>query len=146
MNAVRLDTLRIRDLLVRCRVGVTAPERSKPQDILITITLYADLRKACRSDRLRDSVDYKAIKQRILAETETKAFHLIERLAERVAAICLRAPRVECVEVTVQKPGALRFARCSEVEIMRARGKGQGAAGERQDEQRTGGTVDQGTA
>jgi len=125
MNAVPLDRLRIRDLRVRCRVGVTALERGKPQELLLTITLHADLRHACRSDRLRDSVDYKAIKQRILAEGETRVFHLIERLAERVAAIGLRAPRVERVDVVVQKPGALRFARCSEVEITREKGRAQ---------------------
>ena len=116
-----LDRLRIRDLLVRCRVGVTALERNKPQDILISLTLHADLRKACRTDRLRDSVNYKIIKQRVLAQTEKRSFHLIERLAERVARICLADPRVARVEVVVQKPGALRFARCTEVEIERSR-------------------------
>ena len=129
MNDMPLDRLRIRDLLVRCRVGVTAQERNKPQDILITLTLYADLRKACRSARLKDSVDYKVLKWKILAKTEKASFRLIERLAECVADICLEAPRVERVDVRVQKPVALRFARCSEVEI--TRGKRQ-AGNERQ--------------
>ena len=116
-----LDMLRIRDLTLRCRVGVTAAERRKPQDVVITVELAADLRKACRSDRLADTVDYKAIKLKILRECETRSFKLIERLAQRVAEIAFEDSRVRQVTGSVQKPGALRFARCSEVEIRRSR-------------------------
>jgi D-erythro-7,8-dihydroneopterin triphosphate epimerase len=116
-----LDRLRIRELVVRCRLGVTAAERSKPQDVVITLTLHADLSGACRSDRLSETVDYKAIKLRILEEAERTVFKLIERLAERVAELALHDPRVRRVDVVVQKPGALRFARCSEIEITRER-------------------------
>ncbi len=119
----QFDKLSVRDLMARCRVGVTAAERSKPQDILVTVTVWADLSRACRSDRLVDSVDYKRIKLDVLGELERKPFRLIERVAQRVADIALRDPRVERVNVVVQKPGALRHARCSEVEIERSRGK-----------------------
>lgn len=47
-----LDRLRIRDLRVRAHVGVTAAERDKLQDVVITVTLHADLSRAARSDRL----------------------------------------------------------------------------------------------
>ena len=116
-----LDRLSIRDLRVRARVGVTAGERRLPQEVLVTLTLAADLAKACRSDRLRDTIDYKAIKKAVLAECEAKSYRLIERLAQRIAELALRDPRVERVEVTIQKPGALRFARCSEVAVIRGR-------------------------
>jgi len=115
------DKLRICDLQVRARVGVTPTERHRPQDLFITVTLHADLRRAGRSDRLADSVDYKRVKQEILAEVERRSFRLIERVAERVAAISLRDPRVVRVDVRVSKPAALRFARCTEVEISRMR-------------------------
>ena len=42
-------------------------------------------------------------------------------LAEAVAEICLREKAVERVEVLVEKPGALRFARSVGVEIVRDR-------------------------
>jgi dihydroneopterin aldolase/D-erythro-7,8-dihydroneopterin triphosphate epimerase len=123
-----LDILRIRDLTPRCRVGVTAEERKQPQEVVITVALAADLREACRTDRLAATVDYKAIKRKILKECETRSFKLIERLAQRVADIAFEDARVRRVRVSVQKPGALRFARCSEVEIIRfrepARGRG----------------------
>ena len=125
-----MDIVRIRELAVRCKVGVTAAERNKPQTLLITLSLHADLAKACRSDHFRDTVDYKALKLSILGELETKSFRLIERVAQRVADLALRDPRVLGVEVQVQKPGALRFARCSEVEIMRTRDQVRGGRDE----------------
>ena len=125
-----MDIVRIRELAVRCKVGVTAAERNKPQTLLITLALHADLTKACRSDHFRDTVDYKALKLSILGELETKSFRLIERVAQRVADLALRDPRVLGVEVQVQKPGALRFARCSEVEIMRTRDQVRGGRDE----------------
>ena len=119
---MELDKLRIRDLRVRCRLGVTAAERRLAQEIIMTVTLHADLSRSCRTDALRDTVDYSAIKKAILARCESGSFKLIERVAQCVAEVALQAPFVQCVDVVVQKPGALRFARCSEVEVSRGRG------------------------
>ena len=119
-----LDRLRIRELRVRARVGVTAEERRLPQEVLITVTLHADLSKSSRSDELRDTVDYKAVKKAILADCESKSFKLIERMAQRIADLALSDARVQHVEVSIQKPGALRFAASSEVEIARSRKPG----------------------
>ena len=134
-----LDKLYIRDLLARCIVGVFPRERTKKQDVIINITLHADLRKACRTDRLEDSVDYKTVKEKVLALVEGSAFMLLERLAERIAEVCLEDRRVARVQVSVQKPGALRFARSSEVEIERAQRSG-GAPGRTRPAQRGGRT------
>ena len=46
-------------------------------------------------------------------------FFLVERLAEEIADVCLRNTYVRRVDVTVDKPGALRFARSVAVEIIR---------------------------
>lgn len=116
-----LDRLSIRDLRVRCHVGVTARERRLPQELLVTLTLYADLRKACQTDDLRHTIDYSVLKKTILTEAETRNFKLIERLAERIAGLSLAFPLVQQVDVRIQKLGALRFAFCSEVEISRSR-------------------------
>jgi 2-amino-4-hydroxy-6-hydroxymethyldihydropteridine diphosphokinase len=116
-----LDKIHIRDLLMRCILGVNEEERREKQDVLLNITLYADLREACRSDRLEDTVDYKAIKKRVIAEVERSSYYLVERLAERIAEICLEDNRVRRVQVAVEKPGALRFARTVGIEIVRER-------------------------
>lgn len=117
----RLDKIHIRDLLLRCIVGIYPEERTHRQDVIINITLRADLGEACHSDRIEDTVDYKAIKKEIVAMVEQSSFFLIERLAEEIARICLKPPRVVLAQVSVDKPGALRFARSVAVEISRTR-------------------------
>jgi D-erythro-7,8-dihydroneopterin triphosphate epimerase len=116
-----LDQILIRDLQFRCIVGIDPEERRDKQDITAQITLEADLRKACRTDAIEDTVDYRALKKEILHMAESSHFYLIEALAESIADICLSRERVVRVEVIVEKPGALRFARTVAVRIVRAR-------------------------
>jgi D-erythro-7,8-dihydroneopterin triphosphate epimerase len=116
-----LDQILIRDLQFRCVIGVDRDERRAKQDVLAQIALYADLRKAGRTDAIEDTVDYRAIKNEILEVGEGSRFYLIEALAQRIADICLAHKAVVCVEVVVEKPGALRFARTAAVRIVRSR-------------------------
>ena len=116
-----LDAIHIRDLHLRCIIGVFDDERRAKQDVVITVSMNADLRQAGVSDRIEDTVDYKGIKKRILALVEESTFFLVESLADNIARICLENERVMCARVTVDKPGALRFARSVAVEIVRER-------------------------
>jgi D-erythro-7,8-dihydroneopterin triphosphate epimerase len=120
----QLDRIHIRDLALRCIIGIEPHERDKLQDVVINITLHADLRRAGRSDTIVDTVDYKAIKGKVVDRVEGSSYLLVERLAQEVADVCLAEPRVQRVEVTVDKPGALRFARSVAVEICRERETG----------------------
>jgi len=115
----RLDKIHIRDLRARCIVGTNPDERINKQDVVVNITLYADLRKAGRSDDIADTVDYKAVEQTVLTLVEGSSFLLVERLAEAVAEACLAQAGVRRVRVLVEKPAALRFARTVGVEIIR---------------------------
>jgi FolB domain-containing protein len=116
-----LDRIHIRDLHLRCIIGTSEEERREKQDVLINLTLYADLKLAGKSDRLEDTADYKTLKKRVIAMVQESSCHLVEHLAERIAEVCLSDPRIQRVDVTVDKPGALRFARSVAVEIVRTR-------------------------
>jgi dihydroneopterin aldolase/D-erythro-7,8-dihydroneopterin triphosphate epimerase len=115
------DQILIRDLQFRCVVGVDPEERRDKQDITAQIALDVDLRKAGRTDAIEDTVDYRALKKEILHVAENSQYRLIEALAENIASICLKRERVTRVEVIVEKPGALRFARAVAVRIVRMR-------------------------
>jgi FolB domain-containing protein len=121
MEREHLDRIHIKDLFLRCIIGINPEERIKRQDVLINITLYADLMQAGQSDDMDDTVNYKQIKNRIVEMVEQSSFFLVERLAERIAEICLDDSGVQYVNVLVEKPGALRFARSVGVEILRPR-------------------------
>lgn len=115
------DKIHIRDLALRCIVGIFPEEREAKQDVIINITMHADLSPAGASDDIADTVDYKEIKKRVVRLVEESEFYLVEKLAEEIAKICLAHQRVVRADVTVDKPGALRFARSVAVEISRTR-------------------------
>lgn len=116
-----MDRIRICDLLIRCILGINDGERREKQDVVISLTIHTDLHKAGKSDRIEDTVDYRALKKRILAMAEGSQYFLVEALAEAVAELCLDQQGVQQVDVCVEKPHALRFARSVAVEITRAR-------------------------
>jgi len=117
-----MDRITIRDLEVHCIIGTNPEEREEEQRVVINVVMECDLAPAGASDRLEDTLNYRTLKRRIVSFAEQSRFFLIERLADRVAALCLEDERVAAVTVTVDKPGALSRARSVAVEIRRTRG------------------------
>jgi FolB domain-containing protein len=116
-----LDRILISDLTTSCIIGINEAERHTKQEVVINLTVWADLGRAAQSDRFEDTLDYRAIKKRILALVEGSQFFLLEALAEAIAKVCLEHPLAEQVQVRVDKPLALRHARSVAVEINRSR-------------------------
>ncbi|MCA9039837.1 MAG: dihydroneopterin aldolase [Planctomycetaceae bacterium] len=113
------DQIVIKDLLLRTIIGINADERVNRQDVLINLTLDVDTRRAAKSDEIDDAVNYRSLTKEIIQFVEESQYKLVETLAEKVAQHCLRFPGVERVHVSVEKPGALRFARSVGVSITR---------------------------
>ena len=117
-----MDRIVVKDLLARCIIGANERERQEKQNILINLVLFTDLSKGGKSDRIADTLDYRIVRNAVMDMVEGSHFHLIEALAERIAEVCLQEPKVVRVQVAVEKPTALRFARSVGVEIERSRG------------------------
>ncbi len=115
------DVIHVRDLLLRGIVGIKPDERANPQDILINLALEADLRPAGGSDRIEDAVNYRTITKEIIALVEGSRFQTVEKLATEIARLIVTGHPVRRAEVTVEKPGALRFARSVGVTLVRTR-------------------------
>lgn len=121
MEKTIMDKIIIRDLAVRCIIGINEEERSLKQDVVINVVMHADLSVPGRTDSFGDALDYRAVKKRIYEMAEASSCNLIEALAEKTAELCLEVKGVQSVRVTIDKPGALRFARSVAVEIYRKR-------------------------
>lgn len=115
-----MDKMHLRDLEYRCVIGTRPEERKKKQPVIVNITLCCDLSRAGKTDRLEDAVNYRKLEDEIARLVETSRFRLIERLAERVAQVCLSRARVRSVTVTIDKPQALRRASSAAVEVKRS--------------------------
>jgi FolB domain-containing protein len=114
-----MDKIIIKDLLVRSIIGINPDERTKKQDILINIVLFADTRQAAQTDDIADALNYKAITKRVIEHVEQSTDFLVEKLVSDIARLILTDFSVGRVRVRVEKPGALRFARSVGIEIER---------------------------
>ena len=113
------DRIEIKDLLLRGIIGVNDWEREAEQDILINITLTADLTQAGKTDSIDDTVNYRTLTKQIISHVEASQRFTVEALATDIVGICLDQDGVARARVRVEKPGALRFARSVGVEIER---------------------------
>lgn len=116
-----MDQIHIKDLLVSGIIGINPDERINKQDILVNATLWVDTRAAAVSDDIVDAVNYRTITKALIAHIEAGEPMLVERLVQEIADICLSDGRVSKVEVSVEKPGALRHARSVGITINRTR-------------------------
>jgi dihydroneopterin aldolase/D-erythro-7,8-dihydroneopterin triphosphate epimerase len=119
---MELDRILIKDLSVEGILGINADERVNRQEILINAVLWADTAAAAASDDIGDAVNYRTITKALIAHVENGEPMLVERLVTDLTQICFDIdPRVEEVEMTVEKPGALRHARSVGITIRRSR-------------------------
>jgi dihydroneopterin aldolase/D-erythro-7,8-dihydroneopterin triphosphate epimerase len=115
------DKIRINGLFLRTIIGINHDEREHKQDVLINLSLSVDTRAAARTDQIEDAVNYRTITKNVIDLVENSRFFLVERMADEIARLCLRDPRVDAVRVSIEKPAALRFARSVGVVIRRTR-------------------------
>lgn len=116
-----MDKIFVKDLLVRAIIGINPEERVKLQDIVINLTLFADISRAAQTDDIEHAVNYKSITKRIIEHVEASSDYLVEKLVTDIARIILTEfEGVERVHVRVEKPGAIRFAQSVGIEIVRS--------------------------
>lgn len=102
-----MDIIFLRGLQNETVIGVYDWEREIRQTIVLDLELGTDIRQAAASDDIADTLDYKAVTERIREFVETSRFFLVETLAERVAAILIEEFGVPWLSLTLHKKGAL---------------------------------------
>ncbi len=103
-----LHVIRIEDARALVQVGVPEPERATPQQVMVSVSLaLARPPHFATQDRIGATIDYDRIIGFIHKDLGAPA-HLIETLADRVAAHCLGlSANAVWVEVTIKKPSVL---------------------------------------
>ena len=104
-----MDCIEIKGLRLRCIIGFNPDERRDKQDVMIDLVLFTDLRKGGLSDDPDDILNYRTVNKAVIRHVEASSFKTLEALATSIARVAV----VECgaphIQVTVHKPGALRF-------------------------------------
>lgn len=120
---VGFDTIAVTGIRARGRHGVLPQERQDGQTFLVDVVLGVDTRRAAASDDLADTVDYGAVTLTVVDHVAGEPYDLIETLADRIAASCLRHDGVQVVRVTVHKPDAPIPAQFGDVTVTVERGR-----------------------
>ncbi|MCK6500853.1 MAG: dihydroneopterin aldolase [Nitrospira sp.] len=97
------DFIQIADLEVSWRVGVPDHERSRPQRLLLSVTMETEVGVAATTDDLSRTIDYYAVTRRILGLGEGREWRLIESLAVEIADLVLKEYGPKRVTVEVKK-------------------------------------------
>ncbi len=116
-----MDKIFLTALATECIVGIWDWERKVKQTVVIDLEMSCDVRKAAASDRIEDTVDYKAVSKRLLSFVGESQFHLVETLAEQIAKIIIIEFGVPWVRVRLNKQGAIRNSRDVGILIERRR-------------------------
>ena len=104
--------------------GASDEEQAIGHRYSVDVWMELDLKPACRSDRLAETVNYSEATRLILQTATEKRYRLLEALAEQlVVALMSRMPRLQGVRVRLRKvhPPMGAIAASAGVEIYRSR-------------------------
>jgi len=114
-----MDLVFIEDLRIETVIGIYDWERKIRQIVALDLEMAFDNRKPAASDKIEDTLDYKAVSKRLIAFVESSHFELVETLAERCAAIVREEFHVPWLRLKLSKPGAVTGSRAVGVIIER---------------------------
>ncbi len=114
-----MDIIYLHNMRVETVIGVWDWERRIRQNLIIDIDLGTDASQASKSDMIEDTVDYKAVSDRVMDISSTSEFHLIEALAGTIAQTILDEFAIPWIRVRINKQGVVRHVRDIGVTIER---------------------------
>ena len=116
-----MDSVFIEQLGIDTVIGIYDWERQIRQKVVLDIEMAFDNRAPAASDKIADTVNYKAVAKRLIAFVQASHCELVETLAEQCAAIIRDEFHVPWVRLRLAKPGAVTGAKAVGVVIERGR-------------------------
>jgi FolB domain-containing protein len=102
-SAAATDRIHIEQLELYARVGVTENERSRPQRITLSVTIWPETAFADLEDDITRTVNYSELCRAAREFVENRSAKLIETLASEVAAHLLKEFPLGAVEIELRK-------------------------------------------
>lgn len=111
MTSQNSGVIYLRELRVAAVIGIYEWEQRIRQTLVIDLEMGADTRAAAATDSIAQTLNYKAVAERVTAFVEATRFQLIETLAERIADILMGEFKIPWIKVSISKPGAIKGSR-----------------------------------
>lgn len=102
-----MDIVYIRGLKVETVIGIYDWERTIRQTVSIDLEMATDIRAAASRDDIDQTLNYKAISDRLIDFISHSEFLLLEALAEEIATLVMDEFSVPWLRLTLGKPGAV---------------------------------------
>ncbi|NFV80141.1 dihydroneopterin aldolase [Magnetospirillum aberrantis] len=117
----KLYRILVRDLVLKCLIGIHAHELLAPQRVRINVDMGVLEQAGPLSDDIANVVSYEDVIEGIKRMLAHGHINLVETLAEKVAELCMADPRVASVRVRVEKLDVYAEAASVGIEIERRR-------------------------
>ncbi len=105
-----MDIVYLRGLRIDTIIGIYDWERRTRQSVILDLEMGTDISRAAASERIEDTLNYKAVAKRLIQFVSESEFQLVETLAERCAAIVMQEFGVPWLRLSLNKKGAVRGA------------------------------------
>lgn len=115
----KLYRILVRDLVLKCLIGIHAHELLAPQRVRINVDMAVLEQAGPLSDDIANVVSYEDVIEGIKRMLSQGHINLVETLAEKIAALCLADARVSSVRVRVEKLDVYAEAASVGIEIER---------------------------
>jgi len=116
-----MDTIFIRELRLPAWIGLYKHEKIAPQLVEIDIEMALPTDAVFQTHKVRDTIDYGVVCEKIREMLANERFGLVESLAARIAQIAIDEFKSPKVVVSITKLGVLKDAKRVGVRIERVR-------------------------
>lgn len=105
-----MDIVFLRGLRIETVIGIYDWEKEIRQTVILDLEMSVDVARAAASDRIEDTLDYKAVSKRLKQFVGESRVELVETLAERCTKIIRNEFGVRWVRLSLNKIGAISDA------------------------------------
>lgn len=102
-----MDIIFLNGLKIETVIGIFDWERQKKQTIILDIEMAFDISAAGLSDAIEDTLNYKAVYDRLVEFVGQSEFFLIEKLAEEIALLLQSEFAITWLRLKLNKKGAV---------------------------------------
>jgi len=112
-----MDKIYIKNLKIAGKHGVYDFEKKQNHFFEIDAVIYLSLKKAGKSDNLKDTVDYVEVVNLIAKIFKEKDCKLIEAVAESICSVLLDSYPIKKIKLKIRKPHAPIHADLDTVQV-----------------------------
>jgi dihydroneopterin aldolase len=117
----RMDIVFIENFIGQTVIGIDSSELHVPQPVRMNLAIGVPAIRACKTDRIEDTINYAAVRSALLDLFASHRVQLLEALAETIAQLLIADFGAHWVRVSLAKPAKFDDVTAVGVQIERRR-------------------------